>query len=47
MLDVWLKKKLELHNEQKKTSSRNGAGLTGCWHVEECEYVYISHSAQN
>lgn len=38
--------KLVLHNE-KKASSRNGAGLTGCWLVEECEYIYISHTAQN
>ena len=27
----------KLYNEIKKASSTNGAGLTGCWHVEKCK----------
>ena len=25
------------YNGKMKASSTNGAGLTGCWHVEECK----------
>ena len=30
-----LSKKLKLYNGKKKSSSTNGAGITGCRHVEE------------
>jgi hypothetical protein len=27
--------------KRKKASSTNGAGLTGCLHVQECKQIYI------
>ena len=32
--------KPKFYNE-KKASSTNGAGITGCQHVEECKYIHI------
>ena len=36
--NTWfLTKKLKVYNGKKKASSTNGAGITGCQHVEECK----------
>ena len=32
--------------EKKKASSEKGAGLTGCYHVDEYKEIYIFHPAQ-
>ena len=34
-------------NGKMKASSTNGAGLTGCLHVEESKQMHIYHPAQN
>ena len=31
---------------EERASSTNGAGLTGCLHVEECKMIHIYHPAQ-
>ena len=37
-MDTWFViKKPKPYNGKKKVSSTNGAGLTGCLHVEECK----------
>ena len=43
LIDTWcLTKKAELYNSRKKTSTENGAGLTGCLDIEECKYIHLS-----
>ena len=50
--DFWFKtksKKYPMDKMKKKypMDKINGAGLTGCMHVEECKLIYIFHTAQH
>ena len=40
-------KKLKPYNGKRRGSSINGAGLTGCLHLEECKYIHNNYPAQN
>jgi hypothetical protein len=40
-------KKPELYNGKKKASSRNGASVTQCEHVDEYKEIHTYHLAQN
>jgi hypothetical protein len=40
-------KKPKPYNGKKKASSTDGAGLSGCLHIEECKKTHIYDPAQN
>jgi hypothetical protein len=37
-----VRKKPKFYNGKSKATLTNGARLTGCWHVEECNNPYLS-----
>jgi len=42
-----LTKRSKPYNRNWKESSRNGAGLTGCVHIEELKWIHIYHPPQH
>ena len=42
-MNMWfVRKKPKFYNGKSKATLTNGARLTGCWHVEECNNPYLS-----
>ena len=42
-----LDKEAKLYNGINKSSPTNGAGITGCWNVEDCRQIHDYSHAQN